>query len=397
MPEQTHHKYSPSKAERIILCPGSVRLGDSFSQSETSSYAEEGILLHAHMAEAIDLWPDPYVPDMQEPEHRRLIFDCLEQVQVIINSMTHPHYILNDQQISMQDIDCEGTLDLAIYDQYSLHIVDYKFGGGIEVSPDTNPQLMAYADGALVEVKKEFPKWNGEVWLHIFQPRMDAYPAWQMFPEDLEHFKMKFDRAIRLAESKNPPIHPGVKQCKWCPAGGACKARHREMYANAVLAMEHVADQAPQEIMSIDHLAKILSTRKMVESAFSNIEQYLLEQLKQGQQVPGYKLTTGRSSRKWKDGVDAFILGESLGIDELDCLETKLRSPAQVEKLLKADGKKALVQFYDTWEGPLSISAETSKKESIAFGPAHIFREILDSDDAEDSKNSGFAKRILLD
>ena len=173
--------------------------------------------------------------------------------------------------------------------------------------------------------------------------------------------------------------------------------RHRASYADAVLAMEAVADQAPQELMSIEHLAKILSTRKSVEAAFSNIEQYLLKQLKQGKQVPGYKLTIGRSSREWKEGVDAFILGEHFGIDELDILETKLKSPAQVEKLLNSTNKQLLKDYYETYEGPLSISSESSKKEAITFGPQHVFREILDSDDTKDSSSSGSAKYVLLD
>lgn len=389
-----HHRYSPSKLQRIISCPGSVRLGDECPEPETSIHAEEGTLLHAHMEEAMDLWPDPYVPDTEVPEHRRLILACLQEVQAVMDGMDGDYTILNNQSVAMRDIDCEGTLDLALYNKRELHVIDFKFGGGVEVLVDNNPQLMAYADGALAIVEQIHKDWDGEVWLHIFQPRLDQYPMAQLFEEDLERFRRRLQQTIKLAESKNPPIHPGAEQCRWCPAGGACKARHTNAYNSAVTAFEAVADDlsVKDQFMSVEQLAKILKTRKQVEAAFANIEIYLLNQLKRSVEVPGFKLVSGRSSRKWKENVDAFLLSEQLGMDDIDFLETKLRSPAQVEKLLDKEGKETLREFYDTVEGPLSmVSADSSKKE-ISGSAKHAFRDVID-----DSNERGVTSRVPLD
>lgn len=392
MPEQLHHRNSPSKLEQIMLCPGSVRLGEQFQEQGTNAYAEEGTLLHAHMAEALDLWPDPYVPDTENPEHRQLILACLEQVDAIMD-ITPNWKMLNDQRVSMRGVDCEGTLDLALYNQQVLHIVDFKFGGGIEVQAENNPQLMAYADGAIAEIEKEFPNWQGEIWLHIMQPRLDQYPQSQVFEEDLDIFKKRVAKAIMLSMSKNPPIHPGEKQCKWCRAGGVCKARHKSAQDSAILAMQAMADSQPitSHTMDIPALAKILQTRKAVEAAFASIEQHLLQQLRQGNEVPGYKLTTGRSSRKWKEHVDVFLLEESLGVEGVDLFETKLKSPAQVEKCLDKAGREALREFYDVIEGPLSLASELSKKPAISSSAAHAFSAVADSNEL------GSAKYVPLD
>ena len=387
MPEMQHHRYSPSKLERIILCPGSVSLSDEYPQQETSSYAEEGTLLHAYVTECLDLYPDMETMEtkvIENPEHRGLVKDVMEQVQCLIDSMDGAYDMIYDQRVAMPDVDVEGTLDFAIFNEAILHVVDFKFGGGVEVSPVQNPQLMAYASGALQIVLKKYPNWYGEVYLHIFQPSMDSYPRWQVFEEDLIHFSERVEHAIRLAESKNPPLHPGTAQCRWCPAGGSCRVRHTKAQELASLALAEVADIKPisDNQMQIDQLAKILQTRKQVETAFNQIEAYLLQQLTNGASVPGFKLTTGRSSRKWRSHVDAFLLAEKFGLDEVDLLDTKLRSPAQVEKLIPKKDRARLSDYYDTLEGGLSIASELSNKKTISSPTEHAFREVADSNDS---------------
>ena len=86
-----------------------------------------------------------------------------------------------------------------------------------------------------------------------------------------------------------------------------------------------------------------------------------------------------------------FLLEESLGVEGVDLFETKLKSPAQVEKCLDKVGREALREFYDVIEGPLSLASELSKKPAISSSAAHAFSAVADSNEL------GSAKYVPLD
>jgi hypothetical protein len=68
-------------------------------------------------------------------------------------------------------------------------------------------------------------------------------------------------------------------------------------------------------------------------------------QLAQQETIPGWKLVQKKSRRKWIDeGAAAKELLFSFGLNEEDIYETKLKSPAQAEKLL-AKKDRALTEF----------------------------------------------------
>lgn len=385
MPEEKHHKYSPSQLHRIMRCPGSVARCEQMPAEEESPYAAEGTLLHAHMAEAMDLWPEPYVPDTENPEHRQLILECLEHISDIIGGLTVPWSMLNDCKVYMADVDCEGTLDLCLYDANNLHVIDFKFGGGVEVSPVDNEQLMAYAQGALRALMSMHRR-PPNIMLHIMQPRLNNFSGYAPGDEEMEQFRVDLRDTIARINIGIAPIVPGEKQCKWCLARGVCKERLEQLHNNAVVALSSVTDTPTAAWkMSIEDLAKILATKQSVATAFGNIEQYLKREMLAGTKVPGFKLVTGRSSRAWKDDADAFSVAEAVNagrtkafLDEMTLMETKLKSPAQVEKLLDKKGKEALKACYNIIEGALSMAADSNNKPAIPSAAAHSFREVID-------------------
>ena len=57
--------------------------------------------------------------------------------------------------------------------------------------------------------------------------------------------------------------------------------------------------------------------------------------LKAGTAVPGFKLVPKRATRQWVDPEQAQTALEGIGLDQTELMETKLLSPAQMEKVLK--------------------------------------------------------------
>ena len=68
-----HSEFSPSQLHRIISCPSSVQLYRELVQYKdgpSSSYAEEGTLLHSYMEKALHATDLSFIPDA---EHRTVI------------------------------------------------------------------------------------------------------------------------------------------------------------------------------------------------------------------------------------------------------------------------------------------------------------------------------------
>ena len=389
-----HARYSPSQLPRIIDCPGSVRLSDHVPPQPSTDYAIEGTLLHEITAECIERRPDYDLNSVswEKPEHKFLVAECLGNLDGLLAKFV-TFDMINETRVYMKDIDVNGTLDVGIFGtkangEPEIHIVDFKFGGGVPVSPTDNAQLMAYLDGFCAsigfnyELNRDVPMF---VW--IYQPRMDFFDCERVFAEELIYFRRRVEKTIRLAESHNPPLRPGIEQCRWCAAGGACKARISEAVKDMNDIMAAVADPINWEdqLESVENLAKILQLKNKVEQALESTKAYLFSLLRNGKKVPGYKLVVGRNSRTWAAGVDAFSLNEQFPeLDTTDLVTAELRSPAQVEKMLvadkemsKADKKKALAELIISTPGAPTMALESSAKAALDTTAQGTFKDVV--------------------
>ena len=76
-----------------------------------------------------------------------------------------------------------GTADALIIADGTLHIIDLKYGSGIEVSAEDNPQLKCYGLGALDQFGDLYD--IDEVRLTIYQPRRQNVSEWRLPASDL--------------------------------------------------------------------------------------------------------------------------------------------------------------------------------------------------------------------
>ena len=188
-----HSIFSPSKLERIMLCPGSANFK---SEDKQSKYAAKGSLLHRYVEEADDVGIENV---RMEAEDEILIQECLDYKNSIINAMEHEEFITTSETlISLSSLDLPdvyGTLDYSILDIQNkhLHIIDWKFGY-ILVSAFMNPQGLAYAAGAMNsshDIKY--------ITIHIFQPTRDHIDTFTITPEKIRKWTKTLSKALHTA------------------------------------------------------------------------------------------------------------------------------------------------------------------------------------------------------
>jgi hypothetical protein len=147
-----------STASRVINCPGSVALVAQMPPRPSSSYADEGTLLHEIMAELLNngfAKPDDFLG------HR---YEDIELTQDMIDEKVRPAMRLLDQvdPEQMMDMYVEfkvefgdllpnvfGSCDVIGRLKDTAYIIDWKFGDGVAVSAEENKQLMFYAAAAM--------------------------------------------------------------------------------------------------------------------------------------------------------------------------------------------------------------------------------------------------------
>jgi len=347
-----HSNFGPSRLERIILCPGSVQMSSTVTEPIVSSYAQEGILLHQATDEAqnIGINEITYISE----EQKSLVRECLDYKQSIITGLGHTDYTTAQEiQINLASWgipEIWGTLDLAITDNLTrcVHIIDWKFGSGVMVSAWENPQLLAYAAGYV-----GWPTDIQEIVLHIYQPAIEHIDKFRLYIEDLRDWvHMVAAKAIALAQSKKPPLKPGIKQCRWCAVAATCRARYIQAQQDASRIFQ-LAQNLPKPITP-NEIAELIKIAPRYEKYIKSLMTYAHQELEHGRPIPGFKLVRGKANRAWSksETETALWLGKNTEIE--DIYSSKIISPAQAEKLDKSLKKNSI--FATLWDKPLGKS-----------------------------------------
>ena len=383
-----HSNYGPSRLSRIIACPGSVELIENLmntstiQESEPSTYAAKGTLLHKVM-EKYYIGPGTYdvkALDGLEVDDRALILDAAEYLDLVFKSIQHSHLITRSEIFvgleSWGIPDVYGTLDYVIIDFVNCHahILDWKFGSGVTVYAKENPQLLAYAAGAV-----KWPTVVQDITIHAVQPAIDHYDAYDYSINELYGW-VHGTLAIAINKCHSSGIDkfvPGIEQCRWCEAKNHCEARTTFVQETALKLFS--AKEKLATCPTIEDLVKLVEIAPLVESAIKSIRLYLQKELESGHNIPGLKLIRGRANRKWVNENDTITwLAKNTSIEEL--FKSTLRSPSQFEKevrtLKKSEGFKKL---YETPDGKISMVPESDGRPAIQTnsGAIDVFSKVI--------------------
>ena len=363
MAPRAHALLSASSAVRWINCPGSVKLSELFPESPGSVYTEEGTLAHA-MAEEylktrlgripIKLRKDikafyeghPELNGSYEEMEGYIIPYCewvLEELTAMQTRLGSAELKL-EERFSMEEWIPEGfgTSDVVIYGAGELHIIDLKYGKGVAVSAEDNPQLKLYALGTLnvVELITDIDT----VSMSIYQPRLDNISTAKMKADELKAWGENVVKpAAKEALSDDARFHAGEAQCRWCPAKARCKVR--------AVSYSRLDTLRRQALLSNKDIAKALKWADGLDSWLSDIKDLALKEALEGEGIPGYKVVEGRSNRKYTvDDQTIAKAATDAGYDESLIWEKKLLTLSNMEKLV---GKKQFPEiFKGMWEKP---------------------------------------------
>jgi len=337
---KAHSKLGASSYHRWKACPGSVKASYGI-KSESSIYADEGTKAH-DIAANILIGSGPLEPVDDE---------MAEAINVYLDHIAHlrslgPSFEAVEQRLNLQKYHPElfGTADYVCYlaKEKTLHVVDYKHGRGIPVEVVGSEQLMYYGLGALH--MNEFAVEN--VVLTIVQPRCyhpdGPVRSWATDSYTMLEFAADLIDDALATEKPDAPLVTG-DHCRFCPAQPTCPAMQQQALSvvQGAFADESVANYPPEK------MAFALSLIPQIKAWCESVHQHAHQQASLGNIPPGWKLVDKRATRKWAEGVNAFILSQALEKDESKFFEPepKLLSPAQVEKMLPKDKKALLSEF----------------------------------------------------
>lgn len=375
--KRDHALLSASGAHRWLACTPSAKLEEQFPDT-TSEAAREGTLAH-ELAE-LKLRNYFYTTDFGKRKLnaaiKKLQKEELWQEEMMGYTDLYLDYIktvaLADRTRGTAEIEKRvdfgqwvpggfGTADCLLLKGKQLHVIDFKYGKGVPVSAENNPQMMLYALGArdLYSLLYHFEEFH----LHIIQPRIDNVSEWVCTEEELLEFGAYAKERAALAIEGAGEFCPGERQCRFCRAKATCRARAEE---NVRLAFSPDKGKLPPLISSED-AGRYLSLGEDVKKWLEDLKEWALGECLAGREVPGWKAVEGRGSWDWTDMDAAFDKLTKSGITEEAMLyERKPLTLAQVEKLIgKKDFQEAVGEYVVKNPGKPALVKESDKREAI--------------------------------
>jgi hypothetical protein len=203
-------------------------------------------------------------------------------------------------------------------------VLDWKFGDGVMVEVEENPQLMFYAAAAMRTPDAQWAfEGATEIECVIVQP--PEVRRWVTTPERIAKFELELVQAVKQAEKPNAKLAVG-DHCRWCAAKPICPKMTGA--ADRALKVQIEALPAPQ-------ISDYLKTADMLEEWIKDLRALALQMLESGAKLPEYKLVAKRAIRSWSDEEKAKIALFAYGLTESEVMETSVVSPAKAEKALK--------------------------------------------------------------
>ena len=365
MPPKGHAILSASSSDRWLHCPPSARLCEAY-EDKGSDYAAEGTDAHAlaesRLKQALGIPTEDPVENLTW--YNAEMEDCAQgYAAYVVELLETAKQTCSDPVVMIeQRVDFSrwvpggfGTGDCICIAEGLLNIVDLKYGAGIEVSADHNPQMMLYALGAL-EIFDDIYDID-TVRMTIYQPRKSNISIFEMSKDALLTWAdTELTEKARLAYEGQGNFSCG-EWCRFCKAKAEC--RERAIY-NLRLAQYDFLNPA---LLQDEEIADILGRIDALTSWASDVKEYALQQAISGKEWTGWKLVEGRSNRKYTSEADVAAAVESVGLDPY---ERKVLGVTAMQKLLgKTRFEELLSPYIEKPQGKPTLVPESDKRPAM--------------------------------
>ena len=297
-----HAVLSASGSHRWLNCTPSARLELEF-ENTGSEAAREGTAAHAlcehKLKRALHMRSRRPVSDYDSDEME----ECTDAyVDFVMEQYEAAKQICEDPVILIEqrlDFSCYvpdgfGTGDCLIISDDRLHIIDFKYGMGVLVEAEDNPQMKLYALGALTVYDALYD--IREVSMTIFQPRRENVSTWTIPVEDLKAWaENDLKPRAKMAYDGEGKYLPG-EWCTFCRAAVRCRAR-----ADEKLKLAQNEFRMPP-LLTDAEIEDILAVLPDLTKWANEITAYALDAaLNHSKEWNGFKVVEGRSVRKYRD------------------------------------------------------------------------------------------------
>lgn len=382
--EKAHAVLSASSSHKWLVCTPSARLEEKFP-NKTSEYMAEGTLAHeiaefkvrSYFLEAMS--KSTYTRRLNKFKKEEL-FDnemlahtdtYLEYIKEEAMKTSNKPFIAVEQRVDFSKYVPEGfgTADCIIISGDTLQVIDFKYGKGVKVEAQDNPQMKLYALGVLNQYGMFYN--IKYIKMSIVQPRIDNISSYEIPVGPLLEWGEKIVKPQAQKAFMGIGDFVQGEHCKFCRAKGACEFRATE---NMKVIKEI---QNTTGIVSNDDLGEMLSKTDGIEQWIKDLRSYALEQILKGEKVPGWKAVEGKSNRKIVDVDKAFEILEANGYDKAILYERKPITLTQLEKVV---GKKKLSEtigdYIEKPKGAPTLAKEDDKRELYKVSAAEEFKNI---------------------
>lgn len=386
-----HARFAPSSAQRVIDCPASLKLNET-EPDRASIDAAHGTAAH-YIGELclkkkhhVDMFAGCTVGVMSNGEtyfvHERnpapaegegWAFEVDDEMCINVqeyvdwcNDVPGVHYAECRVDISFWCPEPAqfGTSDHIAVDGRVMYVTDLKYGKGVQVFAEKNPQAILYALGAL-HAYDPFEEVE-QIHIRICQPRLNHKDVWGVSREELLRWGDYIRERFTLALADNPPFGPTDKACKFCKVAARCRALAEHLSAHRALAFDDITEEfavPDPRLLSDEEIVYAWRLSSLLQARHAALTKEMMRMMLDGIELPTVYLAESQTHRQFKNKDDAaafLMLDCDLDSDKIH--SKKLISPNQAEKLLPAEKKKELAGFVYKPPGGPCIVDENSKR-----------------------------------
>jgi hypothetical protein len=293
-----------------------------------------------------------------------------------------------------------GTVDFGglTKDQRTIVVLDFKYGKGVPVAPENNPQLMFYALGVY------FRLWDTltpevldkivYVRMGICAPRQgDTGPRWWDI-ELVDLLDWGFDvlkPAVELIHAQRETSFKTGAHCRFCVGAPVCPELRKQALTTAqnsfpddlTVPIDIVTSRlTPPTDLSDDELGEALTRGELLNTWLAGVRSEASSRLARGRTVTGWKHVAKKAYRQWKDENLAASRLRTAGLTPDEIMTApEIKSPAQIEKALRVRKINPKIVVDPLTEAPVtgvSLVPSSHPAPAVLTAPGTNFPPVTD-------------------